>query len=166
MPSKFELSAAYARLALQSGVAAPDELLRGANITTQMLAVPGAKVVRWRSYREIAITDGRGTSTALLTPFAVASGPSTTVRQSVDLLRGVPGRSSAREDRVLMALWRLVAGESGIRRISSFDPSRLRSQVAGEVPDFEPAGVLDHKLVRRTDRYTQLAMVAKAKDIG
>jgi AraC-like DNA-binding protein len=38
MPSKFELSAAYARLALQSGVAAPDELLQGANLTSQMLA--------------------------------------------------------------------------------------------------------------------------------
>jgi len=76
---------------------------------------PGRKPLVWRSYREVAVTDGRGASTALLTPYTVASGPSTTVRQSVDLLRGLPGRSSAREDRVLMALWRLVAGGSAGR---------------------------------------------------
>jgi 3-oxoacyl-[acyl-carrier-protein] synthase II len=55
---------------------------------------------------------------------------------------------------------RLVAGESGVRRITAFDPSRVRSQVAGEVPDFDPSAVLDHKDIRRTDRCTQLALVA------
>jgi len=76
---------------------------------------PSRKGARWSDYREVAISDGKGASTALLTPFTVASGPSTTVRRSVDLLRGLPGRSSAREDRVLMALWRLVAGEGAGR---------------------------------------------------
>ena len=54
----------------------------------------------------------------------------------------------------------LVAGRSGIRRIGSFDPGRLTSQVAGEVLDFDPSGVLDRKEQRRNDRYTQLALVA------
>ncbi|HEV2005231.1 MAG TPA: beta-ketoacyl synthase N-terminal-like domain-containing protein, partial [Candidatus Limnocylindrales bacterium] len=34
----------------------------------------------------------------------------------------------------------LVAGRSGIRAIQTFDPSRLASQVAAEVIDFDPGG--------------------------
>ncbi len=55
---------------------------------------------------------------------------------------------------------RLVAGESGVRRISAFDPSRVTSKIAGEVPDFDPSGVLERKEIRRNDRYTQFVLVA------
>jgi 3-oxoacyl-[acyl-carrier-protein] synthase II len=55
---------------------------------------------------------------------------------------------------------RLVAGESGLGPITLFDASRMTSQVAGEVNDFDPSGVLDRKEVRRTDRTTQMALVA------
>jgi 3-oxoacyl-[acyl-carrier-protein] synthase II len=55
---------------------------------------------------------------------------------------------------------RLVAGESGIRPITLFDASGLASRIGGEVPDFDPSGVLDRKEVRRNDRTTQLALVA------
>jgi len=54
----------------------------------------------------------------------------------------------------------LVAGRSGVRRISTFDPSRLTSQMAGEVRDFDSSGVLDRKDQRRTDRYIQFGLVA------
>ncbi len=54
----------------------------------------------------------------------------------------------------------LVAGRSGIRRITAFDPARVASQIGGEVPDFDPSVVLDRKEQRRNDRYTQLALVA------
>jgi 3-oxoacyl-[acyl-carrier-protein] synthase II len=54
----------------------------------------------------------------------------------------------------------LVAGRSGIRPITSFDPSRVASRIAGEVPDFDPSLVLDRKEQRRNDRYTQLGLVA------
>ncbi len=54
----------------------------------------------------------------------------------------------------------LVAGRSGIRTITAFDPARVASRIAGEVPDFDPSAVLDRKEQRRNDRYTQLALVA------
>jgi 3-oxoacyl-[acyl-carrier-protein] synthase II len=55
---------------------------------------------------------------------------------------------------------RLVAGESGVRRITAFDPSRVDSQVGGEVVDFDPSSVLERKEIRRNDRYTQFMLVA------
>jgi 3-oxoacyl-[acyl-carrier-protein] synthase II len=54
----------------------------------------------------------------------------------------------------------LVAGRSGVRRITLFDPSDVASQVAGEVPDFDPSTLLDRKEVRRNDRTTQMALLA------
>jgi 3-oxoacyl-[acyl-carrier-protein] synthase II len=54
----------------------------------------------------------------------------------------------------------LVAGRPGIRTIEAFDPSRLASQVAGEVRDFDSSRVLDRKDQRRTDRYIQFGLVA------
>jgi 3-oxoacyl-[acyl-carrier-protein] synthase II len=54
----------------------------------------------------------------------------------------------------------MLAGRSGIRTIASFDPSRLTSQIAGEVQDFDASHVLDRKDQRRTDRYIQFGLVA------
>jgi 3-oxoacyl-[acyl-carrier-protein] synthase II len=53
----------------------------------------------------------------------------------------------------------LVAGRSGVRRIESFDPSRLDSQIAGEVGGFDPGDVIDRKDARRMDRYIQFGLV-------
>ena len=59
------------------------------------------------------------------------------------------------------AFWAgLVAGESGVRTIASFDPSRVHCHIAGEALDFDPSVVLDRKEVRRNDRTTQMALVA------
>jgi 3-oxoacyl-[acyl-carrier-protein] synthase II len=54
----------------------------------------------------------------------------------------------------------LLEGRSGIRRIEAFDPSRVDSQVAGEVRDFDASNVLDRKELRRTDRYIAFGLVA------
>jgi minimal PKS ketosynthase (KS/KS alpha) len=54
----------------------------------------------------------------------------------------------------------ITAGRTATRRITFFDPSRFRSQVAAEV-DFDPklVGLTAHE-VHRNDRFVQMAMVA------
>jgi len=57
--------------------------------------------------------------------------------------------------------WEAVkAGQSGIRRIQSFDPSDTPSRVASEVIDFKPETFLDRKEARRMSRFVQFSMVA------
>jgi 3-oxoacyl-[acyl-carrier-protein] synthase II len=53
-----------------------------------------------------------------------------------------------------------INGVSGIRRVSSFDASSRRSQVAGEVPEFDPKTFLSAKVIEQTDRFSQLALLA------
>ncbi|WP_084963796.1 beta-ketoacyl-[acyl-carrier-protein] synthase family protein [Thermoactinospora rubra] len=54
---------------------------------------------------------------------------------------------------------RIVDGKPAIRRISVFDPSRFRSQIAAEV-DFDPAAHgLTPREIRRMDRFVQMAVV-------
>ena len=54
----------------------------------------------------------------------------------------------------------MVSGRSGVATIQAFDPSRLSSQIAGEVKDFDSSHVLDRKDQRRIDRYIQFGLVA------
>ncbi len=53
----------------------------------------------------------------------------------------------------------LIAGRSGVARITDFDPERVDSKIAAEVKDFDASGVLDRKEMRRTDRYIQFGLV-------
>ncbi|MBS0587638.1 MAG: beta-ketoacyl-ACP synthase II [Proteobacteria bacterium] len=53
-----------------------------------------------------------------------------------------------------------VAGTSGIISIQSFDASKQRSRIAGEVQGFDPATFLSAKQIEQTDRFTQLALHA------
>jgi len=57
----------------------------------------------------------------------------------------------------------MKAGRSGIRRISIFDPSRVASQIGGEIRDFEPEEVMPRKEIRRNDRYIHYAWAASVE---
>ncbi|MFL5733080.1 MAG: beta-ketoacyl-ACP synthase II [Chloroflexia bacterium] len=62
--------------------------------------------------------------------------------------------------------WRnLLGGVSGISRISLFDPSEYAIQIAGEVKDFSPDGIIDPKEVRHMDRSVQFAVVAAKESL-
>lgn len=54
----------------------------------------------------------------------------------------------------------LVAGRSGIDRVSLFDPSKLACQIAGEVKGFDPSDHMDRKMARRIGRYAQFSIAA------
>ncbi|OGO33121.1 MAG: beta-ketoacyl-[acyl-carrier-protein] synthase II [Chloroflexi bacterium RBG_16_56_8] len=60
----------------------------------------------------------------------------------------------------------LKAGRSGIARISSFDPSPLATQIAGEVKGFDPRAHFDVKEARRLERFVQFAVVAAREAIA
>jgi 3-oxoacyl-[acyl-carrier-protein] synthase II len=54
----------------------------------------------------------------------------------------------------------LCRGESGVARITKFDPSGFRVQIAAEVKDFHPEDFLDRKKIRRTDPFIHYALAA------
>jgi 3-oxoacyl-[acyl-carrier-protein] synthase II len=55
---------------------------------------------------------------------------------------------------------RLLNGESGIKRISHFDPSPYPCQIAGEVHDFDPLEFINPKFAKRMDAFIQYAVGA------
>jgi minimal PKS chain-length factor (CLF/KS beta) len=54
----------------------------------------------------------------------------------------------------------VLAGKSGIDRISRFDPSGYPVRLAGEVPGFDAVGQVPNRLIPQTDRWTHMALAA------
>ncbi|MGH8705357.1 MAG: beta-ketoacyl-ACP synthase II, partial [Burkholderiales bacterium] len=54
----------------------------------------------------------------------------------------------------------VLAGKSGITRVTRFDPQRLSSQIAGEVKNFDVSQYLSAKEARRMDTFIHYGMAA------
>lgn len=54
----------------------------------------------------------------------------------------------------------LVAGRSGIGKITQYDPEGYECQIAAEVKDFDPVKLYGSRDARRMDRYSQFALAA------
>jgi 3-oxoacyl-[acyl-carrier-protein] synthase II len=64
-------------------------------------------------------------------------------------------------------LWEGVRrGEPAGRRITRFDPAGLRSQVAAEIPTFDPTEYVSAKRARRLDLFSQLSVAASAQSLA
>src|SRR5450432_2522156 len=59
----------------------------------------------------------------------------------------------------------LIAGSSGAGPITKFDASQFKTRFACEVKDFDPTQQLDRGEIKRTDLFTQYAMVAAGQAI-
>lgn len=60
----------------------------------------------------------------------------------------------------------LLAGRSGVARITLFDPANLVTQFAAEVKGFDPKNHFDVKEARRLERFVQFAAVAAREAIA
>lgn len=59
----------------------------------------------------------------------------------------------------------LVNGKSGAERISKFNPDSFRTQIGCELKDLNPADFLDRAEVKRTDPFTQYALITAKQAI-
>ena len=60
----------------------------------------------------------------------------------------------------------LIAGRSGVARITTFDPANLATQIAAQVNGFDPKDHFDVKEARRLERFVQFATIAAREAIA
>jgi len=54
----------------------------------------------------------------------------------------------------------LIAGRNGVGRVTHFDPSEFRSQMAAEIHAFDPLGWVEKKSINRLDRVNHFSIAA------
>lgn len=59
----------------------------------------------------------------------------------------------------------ILRGDSGLSRITRFDPAGYTAQIAGEIT-FDPTGLLPSRLLPQTDHMTQLALMASQEALA
>ena len=65
------------------------------------------------------------------------------------------------------AFWNGVrSGKSFLTPITRFDATRFSSKVAGVIPDFQPAQVIDPRIIAQTDRWTHFDLVCAKEAIA
>ena len=69
------------------------------------------------------------------------------------------GILTALGNRVRECFDRVVAGESGIHKITLFDISDFKVQIGGDIPEFDAVPTVDSKEIKRLDRFSQFALV-------
>jgi len=58
-------------------------------------------------------------------------------------------------------VWKaLIAGKSGVARITGFDPSNFACQIAAEVKNFDPLNYIEKKELKKMGRFIHLAIAA------
>ena len=60
----------------------------------------------------------------------------------------------------------IKSGKNGVDKVTLFDASDLKTQIAAEVKDFEPTDYIDKKEARKMDRFTQFALVAASEAVA
>lgn len=60
----------------------------------------------------------------------------------------------------------VLQGRSGVDRITAFDPSPYKTQIAAEVKGFDPTQYLDGREARRLDRFTHFAVAASYEAVA
>jgi len=59
----------------------------------------------------------------------------------------------------------MLAGKSGVAKITLFDTDPFTTKIAAEVKNFDPLEYFDRKEARKLDRYTQFALIAAAEAV-
>src|SRR5581483_6558165 len=60
----------------------------------------------------------------------------------------------------------ILAGKSGVKRITRFDPSSLPVHIAGEIPDFDELAWIDARERKHVSRVVPLAIAASNEAIA
>lgn len=60
----------------------------------------------------------------------------------------------------------IKAGVNGVDRVTAFDVSEMKTQIAGEIKDLDISEHIDKKDARKMDRFTHFAMVAASEAVA